>query len=59
MSKATALIAEDEPLMRERLKERLAEVWPELEIVAEVADGNEALAAFDAHRPQLAFLDIR
>jgi len=59
MSKATAMIAEDEPLMRERLKERLAEVWPELEIVAEVADGNEALAAFDAHRPQLAFLDIR
>ena len=59
MNRPTALIAEDEPLMRERLKERLAEVWPELEIVAEAADGDEALAAFDAHRPQLAFLDIR
>jgi DNA-binding LytR/AlgR family response regulator len=45
--------------MRERLKERLAEAWPELEIVAEAADGDEALAAFDAHRPELAFLDIR
>ena len=59
MNRPTALIAEDEPLMRERLKERLAEAWPELEIVAEAADGDEALAAFDAHRPVLAFLDIR
>ena len=58
-NRATALIAEDEPLMRERLKERLADIWPELEIVAEAADGDEALAAFDAHRPELAFLDIR
>jgi DNA-binding LytR/AlgR family response regulator len=59
MNRPTALIAEDELLMRERLKERLAEAWPELEIVAEAADGDEALAAFDAHRPELAFLDIR
>ncbi len=55
----TALIAEDEPLMRERLKERLAETWPELEIVAEAADGDEALALFDVHEPRVAFLDIR
>ncbi|MBK9704170.1 MAG: response regulator transcription factor [Betaproteobacteria bacterium] len=59
MTAATALIAEDEPLMRERLKEKLAEVWPELVIVAEVGDGDAALAAFDAHAPQIAFLDIR
>ncbi len=59
MSHATALIAEDEPLMRERLKEKLAESWPELEIVAEAADGNAALALFDEWRPQIAFLDIR
>ncbi len=45
MNRPTALIAEDEPLMRERLKEQLAEAWPELEIVAEAADGDEALAA--------------
>ena len=56
---ATALIAEDEPLMRERLKEKLAQVWPELSIVAEATDGDEALALFDAHAPQIAFLDIR
>jgi DNA-binding LytR/AlgR family response regulator len=55
----TALIAEDEPLMRERLKEKLAEVWPELAIVAETGDGDEALALIDAHAPTIAFLDIR
>jgi len=58
-TRPTALIAEDEPLMRERLKEKLAESWPELVIVAEAADGDEALALFDAHEPQIAFLDIR
>ncbi len=56
---ATALIAEDEPLMRERLKDKLAELWPECEIVAEAADGDEALALFDLHGPQIAFLDVR
>jgi DNA-binding LytR/AlgR family response regulator len=59
VNRPTALIAEDEPLMRDRLRERLAEVWPELEIVAEAADGDAALAAFELHRPQFAFLDIR
>jgi len=58
-ARATALIAEDEPLMRERLKEKLALAWPELTIVAEAADGNAALEAFAQHHPQLAFLDIR
>jgi len=59
MTAPTALIAEDEPLMRERLKEKLAEVWPELVIVAEAEDGEQALEQFAQHRPQLAFLDIR
>ncbi len=59
MSRPTALIAEDEPLMRERLKEKLAEVWPELDIVAEAEDGEQALALYAEHQPQLAFLDIR
>jgi DNA-binding LytR/AlgR family response regulator len=58
-SRVTALIAEDEPLMRERLKDKLREVWPELAVVAEAEDGDEAVAMFDAHRPQIAFLDIR
>lgn len=55
----TAMIAEDEALMRERLKDKLARAWPELRIVAEAADGDAALQAFAAHRPDLAFLDIR
>ncbi len=59
MNRPTALIAEDEPLMRERLKEKLAEAWPELDIVAEAADGNQALALLHEWRPQIAFLDIR
>ena len=59
MNRPTAMIAEDEALMRERLKERLALAWPELDIVAEAADGDTAVALFDEHRPQLAFLDIR
>jgi len=58
-ARPTAMIAEDEPLMRERLKEKLAEAWPELVIVAEASDADEALALFDAHEPDIAFLDIR
>ncbi len=45
--------------MRTRLREALAETWPALEIVAEVADGEAALAQFEARRPDIAFLDIR
>jgi len=59
MTRPTALIAEDEPLMRERLKEKLAQVWPALDVVAEAQDGDEAIALFARHRPQIAFLDIR
>jgi DNA-binding LytR/AlgR family response regulator len=59
MTRPTALIAEDEPLMRERLKEKLAEAWPELDIVALAADGNQALELLHEWRPQIAFLDIR
>jgi DNA-binding LytR/AlgR family response regulator len=55
----TALIAEDEALLRAQLKARLAEAWPELEIVAEAANGDEALVQAAATRPDVAFLDIR
>jgi DNA-binding LytR/AlgR family response regulator len=55
----TAIIADDERLMREQLRSRLAEVWPELEIVAEARNGEEAVTAVNEHRPDLAFLDIR
>jgi DNA-binding LytR/AlgR family response regulator len=55
----TALIADDEAELRRYLKTRLAEVWPELEICAEAANGIEALAAIGRLSPQIAFLDIR
>jgi DNA-binding LytR/AlgR family response regulator len=54
-----AVIADDERLMREQLRARLAEVWPQLQIVAEARNGDEAIAAVHEHRPDLAFLDIR
>ena len=59
MDKIRAVIADDERLMREQLRARLAEVWPELEIVAEAKNGREAVEAVATHRPDLAFLDIR
>jgi len=58
-SAPTALLAEDEPMLRALLRTRLAAAWPELEIVGEAANGDEALALFAAHRPDIAFLDIR
>ena len=54
-----ALIADDERLMREQLRARLAEAWPELEIVAEAKNGLEAVELTEAHHPDLVFLDIR
>ena len=54
-----ALIADDERLMREQLRARLKEVWPELEIVAEAKNGQEAVDLTAQHRPDIVFLDIR
>src|SRR5262245_15942414 len=54
-----AVLADDERLMREQLRARLAEAWPELEIVAEAKNGVEAVEAVASERPALVFLDIR
>ena len=54
-----AVLADDERLMREQLRARLAEVWPELQIVAEARNGLEAVQLVDEHRPDIVFLDIR
>ncbi len=56
---ATALIAEDEAPQRRALREMLARLWPQLQIVAECADGLAAILALEQHRPQIAFLDIQ
>ena len=59
MSRATAVIAEDEPLLRGELKDALAELWPELDIKAEAENGIQALRALEAHEPDVLFLDIQ
>lgn len=58
MTTVTALIVEDEPLARQKLRDLIAGVsW--LECVGEVADGPAAVRAIDELQPDLAFLDIR
>jgi len=55
----TALLADDEPMMRAALRDHLAMLWPQLQIVAEADDGPSALSALDRTGPDIAFLDIR
>lgn len=56
---ATALIAEDEPLLAQALQAELARAWPGLRIVETVGDGASAVRAALAHRPDVLFFDIR
>ena len=53
------LIAEDEPLMRERLLSMLATAWPDARIVQVAENGNDAWDGFLEHEPDVVFLDIR
>ena len=55
----TAVVADDERLMREQIIGRLKEAWPELSIVGEAANGSEAIALVRNLEPDIAFLDIR
>jgi DNA-binding LytR/AlgR family response regulator len=59
MNRPTAVIAEDEPLLRGELKDALATLWPELEIRAEAENGIQAIRALEAHAPDVLFLDIQ
>lgn len=54
-----AMIADDEPLLRRELERLLANAWPELEVVASVRNGREAIERFEALRPDICFLDVR
>jgi DNA-binding LytR/AlgR family response regulator len=55
----TAIIAEDEPILRQQLEAKLTKLWPELEIIASVEDGASALEALEDRAPDLMFLDIQ
>jgi DNA-binding LytR/AlgR family response regulator len=55
----TALIVEDEPLLRAELRDQLHALWPELEIGAEAENGIEAVAYVESLRPDVVFLDIQ
>lgn len=57
-ARPTALIADDEPLLREALAGQLAEIWPELEVVAHARNGREAIEMFEARQPDICFLDV-
>jgi DNA-binding LytR/AlgR family response regulator len=54
-----AIIADDEPLLAEHLRARLATFWPQLEIVGIAANGIEAKEMIEGLNPDIAFLDIR
>jgi DNA-binding LytR/AlgR family response regulator len=54
----TALVADDEPLLREALVRQLGLAWPELRVVAQARNGREAIEQFEALRPDVCFLDV-
>jgi DNA-binding LytR/AlgR family response regulator len=55
----TALIADDEPLLRGALERLLAKAWPELTIIGRARNGREAIELFETHRPDVCFLDVQ
>ncbi|KQV86341.1 LytTR family DNA-binding domain-containing protein [Pelomonas sp. Root1237] len=59
MKHPTALLIEDEALPRQRLREGLAELWPQLQVLAEAEDGERGLALVLELRPDIVFVDIR
>jgi len=56
---ASALIAEDEPLLAAALRAELARAWPGLQVVDIVGDGGAAVRSALEHRPDVLFFDIR
>ena len=58
-ARPTAIIAEDEPMLAKTLTRLLAEVWPELDVVAIADDGIKAVDFALQHTPDVMFLDIK
>jgi len=58
VSAPSAVIAEDEPLIRGEIRDTLSSLWPELTLLAQVDNGIQALAALERLTPDILFLDI-
>jgi DNA-binding LytR/AlgR family response regulator len=58
-SRPTALVADDEPLLRAALVRMLSAAWPDLDVVVQARNGREAVEAFEARRPEVCFLDVQ
>jgi len=56
--RVSAVIADDEPLLRAQLRSRLARLWPDLAVVHEMENGKDIDSVLEAHSPSLFFLDI-
>ena len=54
----TAILADDEPLLRQSLTRMLGEAWPELEIIGQARNGREAVEMFESMKPDVCFLDV-
>jgi DNA-binding LytR/AlgR family response regulator len=54
----TALIADDEPLLRKQLMRLLSQAWPELQVIVQARNGREAVEQFEALQPDICFLDV-
>jgi DNA-binding LytR/AlgR family response regulator len=59
MKRPTAIVADDEPLLREALMRMLASAWPALDVVAQARNGREAIEMFEVHKPDICFLDVQ
>jgi DNA-binding LytR/AlgR family response regulator len=58
VKRPTALIADDEPILRDDLARQLAEAWPALDVIAQARNGREAVEQFERLRPDMCFLDV-
>ena len=58
MKKIRTLVVDDEPLARERLTNLLS-AEPDIEVVGQCRDGEEAATAIVDHSPDLVFLDVQ
>lgn len=54
----TALIADDEPLLRDSLARGLAQAWPGLQLVGQARNGRETVELFERLLPDIVFLDV-